>query len=180
MAVPADKVYSGRGDKVVKLAKFDEEYHYIAKISHSGSSNFAIKSRGSNGEYLDLLVNEIGSYAGTRPLTFEDYPAALEITAGGSWKVTVQVLQKAPRWSGALLKSKGDAVYLVPSGVLGGLSTLKVSHTGRSNFALWAWGESGRDLVINEIGKYSGEVLVSSETIVFEVTADGSWSVQKS
>lgn len=178
--LPADRVYSGRGDKVLRLSKFDEQYHYIAKITHSGTSNFAVKLRGSDGEYLDLLVNEIGRYSGTRPLTFEDYPAAMEIIASGNWKVTIQVLQKAPRWNGAALTSKGDNVYLVQPGTLSGLSTLKITHSGRSNFAVWAYEDSGRDLLINEIGKYSGEVLVSADTVVLEVTADGIWTIQKS
>lgn len=178
--LPADKVYSGRGDKVLKLPQLHEEYHYIAKITHSGSSNFAVKLRGSGGEYLDLLVNEIGRYSGTRPLSFRDYPAAMEINADGSWKVTVQVLQKALRWNGAVLKGKADNVYLVPAGVLDGLAALKITHSGRSNFAIWAYGDSGRDLLVNEVGKYSGEVLVSADTAVLEITADGAWSIQKS
>jgi hypothetical protein len=53
---------------------------------------------------------------------------------------------------------------------------LKLSHRGSGNFAIWAYGESSRDLLVNEIGRYSGEVFLGGATLL-EIVADGSWSM---
>jgi hypothetical protein len=50
---------------------------------------------------------------------------------------------------------------------------------GSSNFAVHAYSDSGADLLINEIGKYGGEVLLPSGTLVVEINADGAWTMQK-
>ena len=57
----------------------------------------------------------------------------------------------------------------------GGAATL--SHDGDSNFAIWAWGVAGRDLLVNEIGAYDGTVLVESGLSIWDITADGNWTV---
>jgi hypothetical protein len=52
------------------------------------------------------------------------------------------------------------------------------THTGGSNFAVWAHHRAGRDLLINEIGPYAGSrPLVGPGQFVFDITADGAWSV---
>jgi hypothetical protein len=59
-----------------------------------------------------------------------------------------------------------------------GLTTLKITHSGSSNFAVKAYGDSSR-LLVNEIGKYSGETLLPSGTVLLEVEADGNWTLEK-
>jgi hypothetical protein len=54
-----------------------------------GTSNFAVVAYSEYGDYLDLLVNEIGSYSGEVLLPIED-PIVLSIHAdGGSWSMSV-------------------------------------------------------------------------------------------
>jgi hypothetical protein len=53
---------------------------------------------------------------------------------------------------------------------------LKLRHKGDGNFAVWGYGLDGTDLLVNEIGSYTGEVLTSGAQIL-ELTADGAWSV---
>lgn len=173
---PAEVVYQGRGDKVVRLKKLPDDQLHFAVISHRGSSNFVITSLDSDGEDIDLIVNEIGSYQGTRPLDFEDTPVALKVEADGSWKITVKALEKAPTWP-TKSSGKGSAVLLARSGSTGGFSTAKLTHTGKSNFVVIAYGDSS-DLLVNEIGKYSGEVLLPSGTVAIVIEADGSWTMK--
>lgn len=131
----------------------------------------------ADGQDIDLLVNEIGSYTGVRPLDFEERPAALKMEASGSWQVVVKVAQKAPIWTGKMT-AKGDTVFLIPPGTVAGLDTIKITHSGRSNFAVWAYGDR-RELLVNEIGTYSGEVLLPSGTVAVVVEADGAWTFEK-
>ncbi|HEY7223724.1 MAG TPA: hypothetical protein VH561_09065 [Micromonosporaceae bacterium] len=176
-SLPADQVFQGRGDKVVKL-KLDTDYVHIAKITHSGSSNFAVWSLDADGSNLDLLVNEIGSYTGVRPIDIRDTPAALKIEADGSWKITIQVAQKAPRWTGNK-SGTGSAVLLVDPAAASGMTTIKITHTGSSNFAVWVYGANDADLLVNEIGHYSGETILPSWAVLLEIEADGKWTVTK-
>ncbi len=72
---------SGRGDDVVLLGG---DYR-AAKITHTkGSANFVVYAYNLDTGRGGLLVNEIGGYSGTRPLTV---PALVEVTADGKWTI---------------------------------------------------------------------------------------------
>lgn len=57
--------------------------------------------------------------------------------------------------------------------------TATISHQGTSNFAVWALDANlnRRDLLVNEIGAYTGTVRVERGTAGLEINADGSWTV---
>jgi hypothetical protein len=170
--------YSGAGSSVVTLTATDPR---ILTIAHSGASNFAVYSVDDQGQDIDLLVNEIGSYSGIHPLNFLDgeEAAALKIEADGQWNVTSAPLTSAPSWDGnAPFSAEGAAVVLV-AGAAEGLTPVTLTHQGDSNFAVFAYGED-RDLLVNEIGNYTGETLLPSGTLVLTVEADGPWSIAKS
>jgi hypothetical protein len=174
-AAPKDQTFTGRGDKVLKL-KLSEDHAHIASITHSGGSNFVVTSLEASGDLMDLIVNEIGRYSGVRPLDFTGTPAALKVEAGGAWKIVVRTLDKAPMWPSAATSGKGPAVVRVNPGAVGGLTSVKITHKGSSNFVVIAYGDS-RDLLVNKIGKYSGEVLLPSDAAAIEVEADGAWTM---
>ena len=67
---------------------------------------------------------------------------------------------------------------MVTDAVQGDLVTARVTHTGSSNFAVLSYGDS-QDLLINEIGRYTGEVLIPAGTSVLEIEADGAWSITR-
>jgi hypothetical protein len=54
-----------------------------------------------------------------------------------------------------------------------------MTHRGDGNFAIWAYGESGTDLLVNEIGRYDGEALLG-DAVLLEITANGAWSLDVS
>ena len=78
-----DESATGLGDSVV-LVTGDSG---IADITHAGDSNFAVLTYPLAGRRRDLLVNEIGNYAGS--VRFPG-PALIEITANGDWTISLQ------------------------------------------------------------------------------------------
>jgi hypothetical protein len=54
--------------------------------------------------------------------------------------------------------------------------SLSITHDGGSNFVVRAWTDR-RDLLVNEIGPYDGTVRSPTGTVVFEVNADGAWTL---
>jgi hypothetical protein len=148
----------------------------VARITNKGSSNFAVISYAGS-QYDDLLVNEIGSYAGR--VYVASGVSLLKITSNGSWSVDLRPITSAPKWNGSsAITGKGDSVILLRGGSFG---TTTIKNRGTSNFAVIAYSAYGDylDLLVNEIGSYSGEVLLPTEDpVVLCIHAvGGSWSM---
>jgi len=76
---------SGEGDSVILLT--DGSFG-TTTITNTGTSNFAVIAYSEHGDYLRLLVNEIGSYRGEVLLPSED-PIVLSVHAvGGTWTMS--------------------------------------------------------------------------------------------
>jgi hypothetical protein len=165
----------GRGDKVAKF-KIPEDVVAIAMFTHSGSSNFAITTVDANGGQGDLLVNVIGKYKGTVLFDEDSHSRAFKINADGAWTVVIKPIGSARRWDlSATLTGTGDDVIRV-TGTVSGLASSVVKHSGKRNFAVVTFTDDGRDLIINEIGRYSGEILMPTGLIAIVISADGKWS----
>ncbi|NCD19531.1 MAG: hypothetical protein EOL89_06060 [Actinobacteria bacterium] len=177
-AAMADQSYSGSGTDIITFSDFGDNA-VIATISHEGWSNFQVWSVDGQGGNLDLLINTIGDYSGTVPLNFTDDPAALKIEADGTWTVTTSHLNTAPRWDGSSpYNGTGDSV-LITAGAAEGLTPVTITNSGDSNFTVWAWGDSDRDLLVNEIGNYNGTTLLPAWALLVVVESDGGWSISK-
>ena len=168
---------SGTGSAVPRF-EIPADSAAIANISHTGVSNFAVSSIGESGEQLDLLVNVIGNYAGT--VLFDEasgsHTVAFDIQADGAWTIEIRPVTDAFQWDGAAaLAGSGDDVAIL-SPASAGLKTVTLTHQGDGNFAILAYGPS-TDLIVNEIGPYSGEVLLADGTFLFEITANGPWTI---
>ena len=171
--------FSGTGSEVVMLEPLGEDVFY-ATVTHDGLSNIALWSVDENGQDIDLLVNEIGGYEGEVALNFGEDPAALRIEADGAWTIDLVHLAEAPRWDGeGVYEDTGDSVLIV-DGVADGLTPVTLTHDGESNFAIWAWGESYPDLIVNDIGAYDGTTLLPDGSLVLQVDADGTWTISNS
>ncbi len=172
----ADVVYSGTGDTILQIElPAGPDSIGIATMAHSGSSNFAVWSLDANLNQSDLLVNEIGSYAGTVPfnLSTAERITALEISADGAWTVTLRdVLSIRELPGSSTTTGQGDDVLVY----LGDATIADLAHTGDSNFAVWSYGTSS-DLVVNEIGSYTGEVRWPAGTSLIEISANGAWTI---
>jgi hypothetical protein len=176
-ATPAFKAISlkGRGDKVAKF-KTPEGAIAIATFTHSGISNFTVTSIDATGKTNELLVNEIGAYKGTVLFDDDVHSVAFRIEADGKWTATIKPFASARKWTLAkTLTGTGDDVVLV-TGTVAGLASSTVKHVGKGNFAVVSYADDGRDLLVNEIGKYTGEILMPAGLVVIAVSADGKWS----
>lgn len=173
--VPEDQVFEGSGADVIAI-DLDPDFAHTATITHNGSSNFAVWTIDANGSRLDLLVNEIGTYSGVRPIDFRDRPAAFQIEADGQWTVVVQALNKAPRWPDQS-SGTGSTVLVIAPDAVRGLTTVAITHSGESNFVVWAYGARNSDLLVNEIGSYSGKTILPTWTVAIEIEADGAWAI---
>ncbi|MCX7521579.1 TM2 domain-containing protein [Microbacterium sp. STN6] len=78
-----DVAASGKGDAVFL---YDGG---AAKLTatHDGSSNFTVMEETGKAFHYGLLVNEIGAYSGTVPLSAG--PSAISVTADGNWTLAV-------------------------------------------------------------------------------------------
>jgi hypothetical protein len=170
--------FSGSSDSIQKIKGGLTEAR-ILTVSASGDGNFAIEELGSKGDMIGLLVNAIGNYRGVTLVLPEDGApiAAFKITASGPWTATLADVRTAAKWDAKkVAKGSGDQVLIIPGGT-GDLETVKFSNKGAGNFAVYATGDSSRDLLVNQIGTWSGTEALPSGTVLIDLVSDGAWSI---
>lgn len=177
-APAADVVYSGTGDSILEITlPAGPDSIGIATLTHSGSRNFAVWSLDQNLNQDDLLVNTIGNYSGTVVfnLSTSTRITAFEISADGAWTVTLRDVQTVRTLEeGSAATGQGDDVLVY----FGDTSIATLEHSGTQNFAIWSYSDTaGDDLLVNEIGSYSGEVRWPSGPALIDISADGPWSI---
>jgi hypothetical protein len=63
----------------------------IFKMRHNGTQNFAVVLMDGRGEYMDLLVNTIGPFNGSKAIRIRSTGTyILDITANGQWAVEIE------------------------------------------------------------------------------------------
>lgn len=77
--------FQGRGDAVIECGDLSD--YTKVRLAHSGSRNFIVWPYDGDNDRHCLLVNEIGAYKGT--VKWDRRTRSLEITADGSWTITV-------------------------------------------------------------------------------------------
>ena len=152
-------------------------------MRHDGDSNFAVWLLDDEGGKVELLVNEIGEFDGSKGVGIKkqgDY--ILDVSADDRWTVTIE----QPRFSSApsvpkTLKGKGqhasEVFYLDK-----GLARFEMTHDGDSNFAIWLLDDEGDKvkLLVNEIGEFDGSKAVSISKggiYLLDISADGNWRI---
>jgi hypothetical protein len=136
-----------------------------------------VNTHTADNQDLDLVVNVIGPYQGTRPINFVlgEEVGLIEVQADGAWTVTARPLS-AEETTASPASVTGDDVVVMditsPS--------LDITHDGEANFIVLAWTAEERELLVNEIGPYDGTVLTPTGPVVFDVQADGNWTLTTS
>ena len=174
--VPSERTqtFSGRGDQVIPV-NLSAGVTLIDAV-HRGTSNFVIFLRGASD---DLLVNEIGSYRGTSAVGVGGGGFLIDISADGAWEIDVREPRNQRPTSTRAFNGRGPGVtgFLA----LDGLHTVSATHSGRSNFVIWVFDESGNkvDLVVNEVGRYDGSnaVRLRDGLYFLAIEADGVWTI---
>lgn len=99
---------------------------------------------------------------------------ALDIDSSGSWTITARPMSHASAFSPSLSGSGDDVVVY-----RGSASTLTSTHNGSSNFIIVGYEGDGEynGLIVNEIGSYSGTDLIDLGSVIFDIQADGDWTL---
>lgn len=173
--VPDSIVYEGSGDSVLPISLPDGAgVPAIATITHAGSRYFGVWALDSGMNQSELMVNTVGEYQGT--VLFNSRSSvdttSLEISADGAWTVTVHSVLSIRGFDGPVASGVGDDVVIYR----GGSGAASISHDGDNHFAIWSYGERD-DLIVNEIGQYTGTTRWTAGPSVVVVTADGNWSI---
>ena len=146
----------------------------VLSIRHVGESNFILYAW--QGEVSELLVNEIGNYAGRRWLVAGKY--IFDIDADGPWEIAISPMGAEESVVEDGFSGEGDDV----SGIFMPLGTQawEFSHGGESNFVIWVHCAGGTDLIVNEIGSFTGSGVVRfpEGPCFFDVTADGVFAIK--
>lgn len=170
--------YTGNSDDIIDLGA--SRTAVMVTATHTGRGHFSIVAREADYGYGDLLVNEIGFYTGTTATglsPYDDETGMLEVDADGPWEITVAPISAAPMLPSS---GTGDGVYRYD----GRSGARAISHRGSSNFIVKQhyqdvdWGNRWtRDLLVNEIGSYSGNRFFQAGPSIVTVEADGSWDI---
>lgn len=176
--LPQPIVLTGTGDSVVDFSKWDGPA--ILHVTHNGGGNFVLWNNDASGNHIDLLINTIGSYQGTLPLDFLDIEQTtrFEVNAGGTWEIQVLPFAMVRKENiPGIIQGVGDEVIAFTGAASPDL--LKADASGASgNFVVFTFGDSGRDLALNEIAPYTGTVAAARGTYVIVITATGPWSIE--
>jgi hypothetical protein len=181
---PPPIVLKGTGARV-ETVNLSKDSPAVVAALHRGTSNFVLELV-SPGGGSELLVNEIGNYSGE--VAYADAAAGryrLRVTADGQWTVTISQPVPKPRDKVVPATFSGRGSDVIKIRAEDDLQPIVDSrHRGQSNFVVYLIGygdSSGQELLVNEIGNYSGQTLVNNMpagSYLLSVQADGSWSVK--
>lgn len=173
--------FSGSGNQATPLMGLQSGITTFDLVGN-GSSNFIVWLKDQNGSDVELLVNEIGRYAGGRCISV---PATanylLGITADSSW--TVHVTQPRPTAAPGVPQTftgtsdNHSGFFTLHSGA----ATFTMSYGGDSNYVIWLYNSSGQqvELLENEIGPRNDSKVVNvpAGIYVMDIQGMGNWSV---
>lgn len=84
------QTFTGRGQQVSPMFILDSGLA-IFRMTHDGNSNFAILLLDDKGDWIELLVNEIGAFDGSKGVGIDRSGAyILDITADGNWTISIE------------------------------------------------------------------------------------------
>lgn len=175
-APAAPQVFEGTGDDVIDVKPVTD----VAIVSFECGScrgNVVVKTNGAE----SLLINEIGAYTGQHLINVRStggMTTQIQVNAKGKWKLTLTegLNSAAYKSEGAPVSGKGDAVVVFRSNT----SKADVTYKGDRNFVVMVYSaDSGSDLAVNEIGSYSGKVLLDGPAVV-QVESSGDWTIAPS
>ena len=165
---------SGTGDSVVDLPSGVTKGMITA--TYSGAGNFIIETLDVGNHFVDLPVNEIGSYSGTTLFGMYDFqePARrLQVTADTEWRITITPESLAPRISTSITGAT-DSVFLYD----GPARSMSATYSGSQYFMVGQYPvfDGYGDTLVSRSGAYNGTFAISAGPSVFEVLADAPWT----
>lgn len=171
---------TGSGDDLVSINKSDTAA--VIDIKYTGDGNFAVQTYDKNNEQIELLVNTIGSYSGRLLMDIRDtdHTERIQVESEGKWDMTITPLESANiKIIGlpGIYSSSGDNIFMFSPG---NVDYARIdAPQSKGNFAVYVWSEGqGRDLIVNEIGAFTGKIILPRDAFLIEVFAEGPWSIE--
>jgi hypothetical protein len=167
--------FKGLGSSSVEMAKWDGPA--VARITCTCDQIFSVASYNAQGVPVDVLVDTMGNYTGMVPIDFESgkYSTRLQITASGSWEITVLPMSEVPvvKLPG-YYQGDGDVVLALSGGTP---DSVAVDATGaKGRFTLWTFNVN-MDLKFNESAPYQGTKLIDPASRYLIVRTTGPWRI---
>ena len=173
---PEPIILSGTGDSLVDIEK-SVGPGLVHITGNAGGRHFAVKNYDSADQDIDLLVNTTDPYDGIRPLDFmeNEHTFGFAVSATGEWTIEVMPLAMIELvTSSGKIDGNGDYVFAIE----GDAKRAKITgNADGRHFAIFGYGTSGKDMLINTTESYDGEIRLSSGTFIIEVIAHGEWSI---
>jgi hypothetical protein len=173
---PEPIVFNGTGNDVVDLGAGNTRF--ILRASHDGQSNFQVELLDQALQPIDFPFNEIGPVTdATVVMDISSGGQFLQVTADGNWTLQLLDVASVPV-VGDTFNGTGKSVVLYN----GPAAVFAITHDGQSNFQVTLGDpKTGEltDVVVNEIGPYSGRNPISVGPVLIEVAADGNWTFTK-
>lgn len=177
---PEPMTISGNGQQASSYFELEKGLS-IFKIDSGGSGHFSIVLYSESGEYIDLLVNEIGSFDGSKLVSIDESGKyLLDVSADGSWEAYITQprnieANEVPLTLSGNGQEASEFFYLNS-----GMRRFTMSHSGSGHFSMVLYSAEGDyiDLLVNEIGSFDGSKAVSlskSGNYLLDVSADGNW-----
>lgn len=154
----------------------------IIKLTHEGPANFVVQY--GQGQDLQLLVNAIGLFAGSKAVGLPEGEYTLDISTLGDWTVLIE--QSAPSSAdGPPQELSGNGQVATDFFSLAeGTATFQMNHEGTGGFIATLIRSDGTPItgLANELGVFNGskEVTVSEGIYLVDVTTKGDWTIDVS
>jgi hypothetical protein len=153
----------------------------IFEVTNNGTANFIVRLLDENGKDVDMLINQIGPFAGDVGYGYEQGGRRLlDVAADGEW--TVSIRQPRPTQGESLPATlQGTGSHATPFIQLEkGLVIFKMQHNGEGRFSVKLRDKDGKPIeqLVNTLGAFDGSKPISIEEpgIYFlNVSADGDW-----
>lgn len=175
---------NGFGNRVITDIELPSVAMLVTAKHSMGDSNFWANYYDGDGNKSRAFVNEIGEYSGTVLFNnsgAESGSGIIEVEADGKWSLEFIAIPRAIQLDGSSNVRGHGCVATDAFEGNGRPNVIKFKHDGDSNFAVRIISDEGdNDLLVNEIGYYSGEKVFKLEKgtrYFLLVEADGNWSV---
>jgi len=176
---PEPILISGSGKKATEIFRLESGLS-VFDLENSGTSNFIIWLLDSNGNRIELLANEIGSFKGSTALGVDAGDYLLDID-GQSWKINIK--QPRPTSAQSIPKTFTGNSRTVTDffKVDGGLTRFELKYDGDGNFIIWLLDKDGNkiELLVNEISSFDGSKAIGLNKGIYllDVTGEGNWQI---
>lgn len=176
---PDPQTFSGSGQTVIDDVEIIGGLT-IVEGHHTGSRNFSVQFVSPNKDSNQIFINEIGTYDGAAADQIEADTYQIDVTADGSWELTVR--QPRPNSGDSLPQSlSGQGPVVRGPFSFQGTHTASGNHSGERNFQIIIFPPEGDfgEIVFNEVGEFEGETTFQHSGVGFvDITADGNWDIE--